>query len=717
MPWIPNSQASNSSSSASRAAVTGRTCSHVKPAATRLTTRPERTGLRWRSETSAWRLGSSGVVPSARASTPSGRSCFSASWRTLSALTPRPKCSETTAATCSASRRPSQAAATQCRSGVSLIICPSLRRASSGGSRNPESSYSPSSSTPSASTRTSRVLDGAAGAAGVTVNGAPSALVGVLCELPVEHVGPLGRIGPEHELRVEHVPDTGLLGLDGLMELVDRRVARLERAQVPAHVVQLRAAGTGQADRGVDDAHELAGLGDDLAAGALEVERDGLIDRRGRGRRAGDEHDLEGDGGRLAVGASCRGARLVDLVDHPSALVADVPGEVERAPAVLLDRGLRDVVPMGRLRAAGRQRAGEHREDGRDADACDAGHGATCPWSIVDDWSVVAFATPWSVCTITESWLAVASEIESGDRMFALTPASIGAAMLAFSAIAASIGAARSSARSRSMLTSSSEAGASSRLPAASATGATGSTSSVWLIAESCVDVALASASSICCSADCWSASPWAIASGDSALAVAEASIGTAALAFPATEAATGAARSSAAVRSALRSSSDVSPSAPSRSVAALPTSPTTSPTAGRTWPTESTVSPTTPPTVPSVSLTAGSASPTTPPTVSSVSLTAGRVSPTMPPTVSSVSLTAGRVSSTTPPTVSSVSPTTPPTVSSVSPTTGATPSTVSVTVPSVSPTTGTTPSTVSVTVPSVSPTTGTTPSTVSVTV
>ena len=130
-------------------------------------------------------------------------------------------------------------------------------------------------------------------------------------------------------------------------------------------------------------------------------------------------------------------------------------------------------------------------------------------------------------------------------------------------------------------------------------------------MAESCVAVASASPASACWSIESWSAVAAAVASGDSAFAVTEASIGTAALAFAATEAATGAARSRSAVRSASRSSSEVPSSAPSRSVTAPPTVSTVSLTAGRVSPT-----------VPSVSS-------RTPPTVSTVSLSTGRVSPT----------------------------------------------------------------------------------------
>jgi hypothetical protein len=119
------------------------------------------------------------------------------------------------------------------------------------------------------------------------------------------------------------------------------------------------------------------------------------------------------------------------------------------------------------------------------------GVGTSSPWSIVDDWSVVALARPWSTCTITESWLAVASDTAPGDRMFALTAASIGAATLAFAATAASIGAARSRSRSRSAAMFSSDEPA-SRSPAESAgvsvalpTRSPPALVSPWLIAES----------------------------------------------------------------------------------------------------------------------------------------------------------------------------------------------------------------------------------------
>ena len=87
------------------------------------------------------------------------------------------------------------------------------------------------------------------------------------------------------------------------------------------------------------------------------------------------------------------------------------------------------------------------------------------PWSIVDVWFPVALATPCSVCVITEFWSASAIEVAPGDRMFALTAASIGAAMFALAASAALIGAARSSARSRLTSRFSSDAGAASRSP------------------------------------------------------------------------------------------------------------------------------------------------------------------------------------------------------------------------------------------------------------
>ena len=104
---------------------------------------------------------------------------------------------------------------------------------------------------------------------------------------------------------------------------------------------------------------------------------------------------------------------------------------------------------------------------------------------------------------------------------------------------------------------------------------------SPWLIAESCVVVAIASPASSCWSIASWSALASEVESGDRMLALTAASIGIAALAFAATAALTGAARSRSRSRSASRSSSDVPSSAPRRSVTAFPTVSTVSLTAG----------------------------------------------------------------------------------------------------------------------------------------
>src|SRR3954470_21842824 len=100
----------------------------------------------------------------------------------------------------------------------------------------------------------------------------------------------------------------------------------------------------------------------------------------------------------------------VQLIDHvAAALTGDAPREVGYGAAVrLVDCGGHVVVVRGRgLRAARGQNAGEDRQQ-RERDAAQAPHHApppvvVSPWSITDVWSVVAFATPWSVCTITES--------------------------------------------------------------------------------------------------------------------------------------------------------------------------------------------------------------------------------------------------------------------------------------------------------------------------
>ena len=46
-------------------------------------------------------------------------------------------------------------------------------------------------------------------------------------------------VGLQDQLGVEHVPDSRLLLLDRLVELVERQVLRLERAELPLHVGQL----------------------------------------------------------------------------------------------------------------------------------------------------------------------------------------------------------------------------------------------------------------------------------------------------------------------------------------------------------------------------------------------------------------------------------------------------------------------------------------------
>ena len=68
-----------------------------------------------------------------------------------------------------------------------------------------------------------------------------SALVGVLRELRVDLVRLFRGVRARHELGVQHLPDAGLLGLDGQVELIDRRVLRLERLQRVAHVRELAA--------------------------------------------------------------------------------------------------------------------------------------------------------------------------------------------------------------------------------------------------------------------------------------------------------------------------------------------------------------------------------------------------------------------------------------------------------------------------------------------
>ena len=97
------------------------------------------------------RASSSGLEPSAAASTPSGRSFFSTRKRTLSALTRRPNCSLTRSAISRGERCRSRPRRRGGAAAVSWMTCPSARRAMYGGSLKPEPSYSPISSMPSAS--------------------------------------------------------------------------------------------------------------------------------------------------------------------------------------------------------------------------------------------------------------------------------------------------------------------------------------------------------------------------------------------------------------------------------------------------------------------------------------------------------------------------------------------------------------------------------------
>src|SRR5215213_4406264 len=524
-----------------------------------------------------------------------------------------------------------------------------------------------------------------------------SAGVGCLEGLPLEDVGLLARVGPQDELVRQRRAHPRLLGFDHLMNLVYGQIRGLERPEPLAHVGKDRPAPAREADWIGHHPDELTRLSRDGAAGALHVQRLGGVSRDDDARRSRDQDDLERD----RCGAAFDAARFrrrgvpVRHIRVP-ALTAQVPREVERLAMVYLRDGRGAVVGAGgSLSTAERQRTANHRQQENRPSAGPRGHGADSPCSMTEVWSPVACASPCSVCTITASWSAVASESDPGDRMFALTAASIGAAMFRFAARAASIGAARSSARSRSTSRSSSDPPASGSpvvVVTSSALGAMSSLISPWLIAESWDEVAIASPARTCWSIASWSAVPIEAASGERTFALTAASIGIAALAFAATAAVIGAARSRSRSRSAFRSSSDVPSSAPRRSVTVPPTVSTVSSTAGRASPTVSTRSPTVLPTVSTVSFTAGSVSPTTSPTVPSVSSTAGSVSPTTSPTVPSVSSTAGRVS-----------PTTSPTVPSVSSTAGS----VSPTVPSVSSTTGTVSPSTSPTAPTVSSTAG----------
>src|SRR3954471_7294707 len=195
--------------------------------------------------------------------------------------------------------------------------------------------------------------------------------------------------------------------------------------------------------------------------------------------------------------------------------------------------------------------------------AVDGGHGKGSAhhhgWSMVEVWSETAVASPVMLWSMIAVWSATAIDSAPGDPMLADTAASIGAAALALAATAPSIGAARLRSPSRLTLTL-------SRLPSVSepvvvAAGSTGCVVSPgvapWVIALFCRPWAVASPvmpwsiATACC--------PCAteIASGESTLALAAASIGAAMLAFAPTARSIGAAASMARSMLALRSSSE----------------------------------------------------------------------------------------------------------------------------------------------------------------
>src|SRR5215213_5889589 len=117
---------------------------------------------------------------------------------------------------------------------------PSARRARCGGSRNPEPSNSPISSTPSASrsgaAAGSAVRTGTAAMVAVDVIAAarpdPSAEVVVLVDVVLDHVGLGVGVRAEHDILREHLLDPRLLRLDRGVERDGIEVLGRERVEL-----------------------------------------------------------------------------------------------------------------------------------------------------------------------------------------------------------------------------------------------------------------------------------------------------------------------------------------------------------------------------------------------------------------------------------------------------------------------------------------------------
>ena len=90
--------------------------------------------------------------------------------------------------------------------------------------------------------------------------GLRSADVGGLQELARRGARLLAGIGLQHELVVEHGVDPRLLLLDRRVELIDGQVLLLERTELAADVGELGAAVAGEADGRIQDADELPGV-------------------------------------------------------------------------------------------------------------------------------------------------------------------------------------------------------------------------------------------------------------------------------------------------------------------------------------------------------------------------------------------------------------------------------------------------------------------------
>ena len=224
------------------------------------------------------------------------------------------------------------------------------------------------------------------------------------------------------------------------------------------------------------------------------------------------------------------------------------------------------------------------------------------PCLIDEVWSASAWRCPRCGLHDHRVLVRAGERRRVGRQRVGAAAASIGAAMLAFAATAALIGAARSrpSRRPRRGRAPTSRRSPAPVRPRAGRRVAWGGGLAL-VDRRVLVEFATPRRSRSCDISDSWSAGPSTARRGDSAFALTAASIGAPTFAFAATAALIGAAASASRSRLTSRSSSEVSPRPSTRSLIDSPAPPTVPPTSAEPTP------PTVPPTSPTVSPTSAS--------------------------------------------------------------------------------------------------------------